>query len=227
MLDRLLACPEVEHWYQSALAQRSATAPRQVLDHLIARIRQSPDDYRYRALPFDGFGADLLASEASTRPAALAEVADLLATHAGGRASMDWPTLFWSLEAGSGRGLDVIAACLAGDATHRRAAEALIDDAPRVTFLNAPEWVQAQLNAAQGGNDLDRLEGALFGSLSSGLKQGVPGQPFAEDVQLEQDAKEHASAAPAGSRAAVFWTKIAASAARDIQREIELDEDDD
>jgi hypothetical protein len=227
LLDRLIACPEVEYWYQRALDERSKSAWRQVLDHVIVRIRHSPEDYRYRALPFDGFGTDLLRTEPTERPAALAEVADLPATHANGRAAMDWPTLFWSLEAGSGDGLDVIAASLASDAAHRRAAETLVDDAPRTTFLNAADWVRSQLDAARDGEDLERLEGALFGSLSSGLKQGVPGQPFPEDVQLERDAKKHASAAPPGSRAALFWEKIAASAAREMQREIELDEEDD
>lgn len=227
VFDRLLLCPEVEYWYEHALAERADTEPRQVLDHVIARIKHSPEDYRYRALPFDGFSRDLLAADPDARGAALAEVADLLATHSSGRAAMDWPTLFWSLNAGSGQALDVIAQRLASDIRHRRAAEALIEDAPRTTFLNAAEWVRLQLDAAESADALKRLEGALYGSLNSGLKQGVPGQPFPEDVELERQATKYAAAAPPGSRAAMFWTKIAASAARDMQREVELDEEDE
>ncbi len=52
---RLLLCPEVEYWYEHALAERANAAPRQVLDHVIARIKHSPEDYQYRALPLDGF----------------------------------------------------------------------------------------------------------------------------------------------------------------------------
>lgn len=227
VLDRLLLCPEIEYWYERALVDRAKAAPRQVLDHVIARIRHSPDDYRYRALPFDGFKSDLLAADPNARPSALAEVADLLTTHAAGRAVMDLPTLFWSLDAASGQALDVIAELLASGAPQRTAAEALIDDAPRKAFLNAPDWVRTQLDSAEAGDPLRKLEGALYGSLSSGLKQGVPGQPFPEDVELERQARRHASATPPGSRAAAFWTKIAASAAREMQRETELDEDDD
>jgi hypothetical protein len=157
----------------------------------------------------------------------LAEVADLLATDPNGRAAMDWPTLFWSLDAGSGQALDVIAKGLASDTRHRAAADALVDAAPRTTFFKAPEWVRVQLDAAQPGDALEHLKGALYGSLGSGLKQGVPGQPFPEDVQLERQARNHASAAPAGSRAAAFWTKIAASAAREMQREVDLDDEDE
>jgi len=226
VLDRLRLCPEVEYWYEHALAERATAEPRQILNHVIARIRHSPDDYRYRALPFDGFKSDLLAADPHMRPAALAEVADLLSTYPRGRAAMDWPTLFWSLDAGTGQALDVLANCHASGASYRTAAEALIDDAPRTTFLNAPEWVRSQLDAAPSGDALERLEGALYGSLSSGLKQGVPGRPFPEDVQLERQAREHAAAMPRGSRAAAFWTKIAESTAREMQR-AELDEEDE
>jgi hypothetical protein len=227
VFDRLLLCPEVEYWYEDALSERAKAEPRQVLDHFIERIRHSPDDYRYRALPFDGFKSDLLAADPHARAAVLAEVADLLSMHPSGRAAMDWPTLFWSLDAGTGQALDVLAKCLASVASHWSAAEALINDAPRMTFLNAPEWVRGQLDAARSGDTLRRLEGALYASLSSGLKQGVPGSPFPEDVQLERQAREHEAAMPPGSRAAAFWTKIAESAAREMQREIELDEEDE
>ena len=225
VLNRLLLCPAVEYWYEHALAGRAKTAPRQVLDHVIARIRHSPEDYRYQALPFDGFDSDLLASDPGARAGALAEVADLLATYPNGRAGMDWPTLFWSLDAGTGQALDVIVSA-SRPSRIEALQEALIDDAPRTTFLNAPDWVRAQLDATQSGDALKHLEGALYGSLTSGLKQGIPGQPFPEDVQLERQAKEHAAAMPPGSRAAAFWAKLAASAEREMQREVELDEED-
>ncbi len=140
---------------------------------------------------------------------------------------MDWLTLFWSLDAGSGHALDVIAKRLASDARHRAAAKALVGAAPRTTFLKAPEWVRVQLDAAQPGDALEHLKGALYGSLNSGLKQGVPGQPFPEDVELERQARNHAAAVPPGSRAADFWTKIAARVAHEMQREVDLDEEEE
>jgi hypothetical protein len=56
------------------------------------------------------------------------------------------------------------------------------------------------------------------------IKQGTPGQPFPEDVILEQRAREHADASPAGSRARDFWVRVAEATATEMRRQVIDDE---
>lgn len=221
LFDRLLACPRVDYWYDRVLVQRASTSWRQVLDHLFARIDERPGDYGYEALPFDGTSDDLLKDHEPDRRSALDEILARLARDARHRRAMDLPLLFWSV-AGDGKdALATIGDALAAGEPARSAAELVIAGAARHLFLASPDWVAAQLVAADAGSALDDLRGALYGALHSGIKQGVPGQPFPEDVELERKAREHAANSPAGSRAQAFWTELADGVAADMRRQIE------
>lgn len=224
ILDRLLRCPRVDYWYDQVLVLRASTSWRQVLDHLFARIDERPEDYGYDALPFDGTSEDLLKDHEAERRSALDEILIRLAHDPEGRRAMDLPLLFWSA---AGDGKDALAAIgearATGEARHT-AADLVIAAAGRHLFLNNPDWVAAQFEASAAGEPLDDLRGALYGALNSGIKQGVPGEPFPDDVELERKAREHASASPPGSRVNVFWTHLADSVAADMRRQVEEDD---
>jgi energy-coupling factor transporter ATP-binding protein EcfA2 len=218
ILERLLACPEVDHWYDAALVMRAADAPQQVFDHLLARVDAGSADYAYRPLPFDGMSGDLLASKTTLRRGALKQVAKRLEANSDGLRPQELSALFWSLAAGNRCALDVLADALAGDDRPHQTACLLAAEAPRSTFVSHPDWVRDRLEASAAGAALAELQGAMAGSLQSGSKQGVAGQPFPEDVELHRVATAHASAARAGSRARDFWDKIVAAAQREIER---------
>jgi hypothetical protein len=225
LFDRLLASPRVDYWYDRVLVRRASTSWRQVLDHLFARNDERPGDYGYDAFPFDGTSDDLLKDHEPDRRSALDEILARLAQDARHRRAMDLPLLFWSV---AGDGEDALAAigdALAAGEPARTTAELVIAGAARHLFLASPDWVAAQLAAADAGQPLDDLRGALYGALHSGIKQGVPGHPFPEDVELERRAREHAAASPAGSRAQAFWTELAESVVADMRRQVEEDDD--
>ena len=226
LLDRLLACPRVDFWYDRILVERATASWRQVLDHLFARIDEGPEDYGYDAMPFDGTSDDLLKNHERDRRSALDEILARLAQDAGHRRGMDLPLLFWSAAGDYQDALDAIEAALAGGGPQRNGAELVIARAPRHLFLANPAWVAAQLAAADAGEQLEELRGVLGGALNSGVKQGTPGQPFPEDVELERKSREHADASPAGSRARAFWTDVADAVAADMSRQVDQDDDD-
>jgi hypothetical protein len=218
ILERLLACLEVDYWYDAALVKRAADAPQQVLEHLLARVDGGSADYTYRPLPFDGLSGDLLASNPTLRRGALEQVTQRLRANSDGLRPQELSALFWSLAADGTDALDVLGDALAGDARSHETACLFLADAPRSTFTSRPDWVRDRLAASAAGTQLAELEGAMAASVQSGSKQGVPGQPFPEDVELQRAATAHASAAPAGSRARAFWEKVAVAAQREIER---------
>jgi len=225
LFKRLLDCPQVDYWYDQVLVRHASTSWRQVLDHLFARIDERPDDYRYDAMPFDGTSDDLLKDHPADRRAALGKVIDRLAQSPRGRRAIDLPLLFWSMASDGHEALVAIGGALAAGEPERTAAELVIGAAGRQFFLDNADWVPAQLDASPTGNALDQLRGALHEALISGIKQGTPGEPFPEDVELERRAREQASASPPASRARDFWTRLADGAAADVRREVEEDDD--
>lgn len=224
ILDRLKSCPEIDFWYDRILVERAAASWRQVLDHLFARIREHQDDYAYRATPFDGFSGDLLAEHPQERRDALDEILRRTAEDESHRREFDLPAVFWSAAGNQEDALAALSGGLAAGGKLRDAAEVIAGRASRGVFREKPDWVREQLDAAEPGEPLENLRGALFGALSSGIKQGTPGKPFPEDVELERRAREHAAASPAGSRARAFWTHVAEATAAEMRRALEADE---
>jgi hypothetical protein len=224
LLDKLLNCPCVGYWYDRMLVDRAATHWRQILDHVLARIHQRENDYDYAGLPSDDLSGDLLQAHPGERRQVLAEVLAHLAQNSDGRPSVELPLLFWSASATGEETLNAIADALAGSAKERIAATLVISAGGR-RFLDAPEWITQQLEGSPRGKPLNELRSALSGALCSGLKQGLPGEPFQEDVELEVTARQHAAVSPAGSRARDFWTRTAAYAAAEMQRAVEQDDD--
>jgi hypothetical protein len=55
------------------------------------------------------------------------------------------------------------------------------------------------------------------------MKQGTPGKPFPEDVELRDRARDHAAVARPGSRAEVFWALMVRAAESEIRTSLERD----
>jgi hypothetical protein len=224
LLDLLLSCPQVDYWYDAVLVKRAGTAWRQVLDHLLSRLDFEPDDYNYRALPFEGLSGDMLDGNEQHRRAALDELLTSLAADDNGRRSMDGPLLFWSISGDGEHAFAAIGDALTGKESYR-AAILVLDGAGPQRILTRPNWVAAQLAAAAPGEPLGALQAALSAALISGSKQGTPGQPFPEDVLLARTAREHTEASPAGGRASDFWLRIAEMTEANMRKQVLEDED--
>jgi len=225
LCDRLLACPVVEYWYEKALGLLAGADARLAVDHLLERCDERPDNWDYQPLPHDGLGADLLAEAPELRREALGEIARRLAEDRSGRRSFCLPTLFWSLGGGGEEPAEIIAEGLASGGPPHEAAEALISAARGGWILGRPQWVAERLEASSGGEALDGLQGALHGALRSGIRQGTPGEPFPQDVALAKQARELAAESPAGSRTAVFWSRIAKAVEADMRKQVQRDAD--
>lgn len=225
LFERLLACPVVEYWYERVIASAASRYAQLVLDHLLARCDQQPDDWNYHALPHDGLSGDPLAAAPDLRAAALAEIANRLASSRAGRRSHELPVLFWSIAGDAEEAFTAIADELAAGGDRRDAAELLLGEAAAGRILARPEWVAAQLEASEGGESLDALRGALYGALRSGIRQGTPGEPFPQDVALAERARELLVGSPAGSRTARFWSELAEAVEADMREEVLRDRD--
>jgi len=180
LLDRLLACPRVDFWYDRILVERATTSWQQVLNHLFARIDEHPDDYGYDAMPFDGTSGDLLNHHEADRRSALDEILARLAHDAGHRRGMDLPLLFWSAAGDHREALAAIGAALGAGGPQRTAAELVIARAPRHLFLANPDWVAAQLTAADAGEPLEELRGCAcwrpeLGDQAGNAGPAIPG----------------------------------------------------
>lgn len=224
LCDRLLACPTVEYWYEKVVVLLASTDARLALDHLLARCDERPEGWDHQPLPYDGFSADLLVESPELRREALEEILRRLADNPGGRRSIFLPTLFWSL-ARSGEEAAILAESLTGDEPSHKAAETLISEARGSWILDRPDWVAAQIEASPGGERLDRLRGALYRALRSGIRQGTPGKPFPQDVALASKAREFAANSPAGSRTAAFWSRTADTVEADMREQVQRDAD--
>lgn len=225
VLDLLLRCPQIEHWYDAVLVKRAADACRQVVDHVLARIEAGADDYDYRAVPFEGFSADLLDAHDEDRRAVLDELLALLAKDSSGTRSLDVATTFWSVAGDGEEAFSSIAAGLRGDGLARNAVTLVLDEAGPQRLLERPEWVDTQLNTSPSGEALDELRGSLSAALRSGSRQGTPGKPFPEDVALARAARAHAEASPPGGRAHAFWERIADLTEADMREHVRRDEE--
>ena len=226
LLDRLLACPAVNYWYDAALAKRAKVAWRQVLDHLLSRLDARPDDLNYRAMPFDGLSGDLLDGHDGQRRAVLEELVASLAVDRSGSRTLDVPLLFWSIAVDRDDAFGVIGEALAEPEPTRTAAELILTQCRREYLLDRRGWVDAQLAVSPPGEPLDDLKEALVAAITSGIRQGTPGEAFPEDVSLAQTSREQAQANAAGSRPSDFWLRLAEITEAEIRQQLRTDEDD-
>jgi transcriptional regulator with XRE-family HTH domain len=77
-----------------------------------------------------------------------------------------------------------------GTAQHARVVAAVLHEAQNDLIFSHPQFVRDVLNAAQsiGPEAVNKVSGALYTATNSGVRSTSPGDPFPEDVKLENHA---------------------------------------
>lgn len=221
LLDRFLPCPQIDFWHDRFLVDVASRRPLRVVAYLLARLGLGADPSVYDALPYDGLSTDPLADTPAGRAPALRAITAAAPQYSESVGSLDVAQMFWSFAGDSDDAFAVLGDGLTGEpASIREAAADILSHAARTAVLSRPEWVAAQLDHAEPGF-LDDLCGALSAALTMGLKQGTPGEPFPEDIELRDRASEHQAASRPGGRAASFWAAMVRSADRAIAAALE------
>jgi len=224
VLDGLLECPDVDFWQDRFLLRTAERRPGRVLRYFLARLDREGDDYGYRAVPIDGLSKDPLAEADTYRRDALRELVGTAPKYRHTVREMHLATLFWSFAAGTDEAFEALAETVSDRRPEvREGGEEILAQAERGLLLARPAWIAEQLGRARV-ETLDALRSALHAALTSGIKQGTPGQPYPEDVLLRDKAREYAAASRPGSRAASFWLAMVRSAEQAIRESVERDE---
>jgi hypothetical protein len=105
------------------------------------------------------------------------------------------------------------------------AVAAVLHEAPRTFIWDEPDFVRVALHAADKlGDDIrQRVMGALWSATISGVRSGIPGEPYPETLEQRDRSQAIAKDLPAGSIEKRFYTEMEKSADRDILRDIEDD----
>lgn len=223
-----------EYSVARALADRSESHPEWVIRLLQDRIEfaEGLDSIRgYQALPYTWDYALRIRNTPSflaSLSGILAWIADKLDSWLRRKLGAD---LFGAVAAKyDNQVLDLLREALfAGTENSVRAVAAVLQEAPRTFIWDEPDFVRVALSAAdQLGDDMRReMAGALWSATISGVRSGTPGEPFPETVEQRDRSRAVATDLPAGSIVRQFYTDIAKSAERDIQREAEDDRPND
>jgi len=113
-----------------------------------------------------------------------------------------------------------------GDPDHMTAVAAILRQAPPTFVFDNVEFVRRLLGWAErlGEEHVQRLGGALSAAAVSGVRSGVPGQPFAEDVSQRDRSREIADGLPKGSPEERFYRSLQRSAEQSITWHADRDE---
>jgi hypothetical protein len=123
--------------------------------------------------------------------------------------------------------IQVLDECLGvGTGEQVGAVAAILHEAPRTLIWTEVEFVSRALNAASrlGDEFVKSIGGSLHAAVSTGTRTGIPGQPFAEDVEQRDRSAAIAAKLPAGSIERLFYESLVASAEQKIKWEARHDE---
>jgi transcriptional regulator with XRE-family HTH domain/DNA-binding transcriptional ArsR family regulator len=225
----LLILPDIGGYSVSkALATRSATNPGWVIGLLQDRVQlaESPDpDREYNALPY--YWSNHL--KIRDTPDFLTSLSGILAWIEEGIDSLQRRKRGAELFAAVANGYDTQVVELLANAVAYGSKEtilavaAVIHEAPRTFIWDQLEFVRTALHAADrlGQDVLQYMIGALWSATISGIRSGTPGKPFPETIEQRDRSHNIVKELPAGSIEKRFYTNMAKSAERDIQREVE------
>jgi hypothetical protein len=231
MLAQLVECPSIEDYHlTSFLAQVSVGAAATVVALLRTRIERSEEmgSAHYRALPFHWDTGLDIKGQAQTG-AVLRQVRDWIA-----RKPDSWQRREFGGDLFAAIAQDFDDSVLAvleesmysGDRAQFSALAAILKKVRRSLLWDNPDFVARLLAAASlhGEGVVQEVGGALHSAAISGLRQGTPGQPYPEDVELRDRAAAIASKLPSGSLEERFYRSLQESAERNIDWSRERDE---
>ena len=235
-LDRLLGelkqCPSIEdYWIMAFLSDFSAERPHDLVRLLQARVDRWEHDHldtEYRALPFN-WDDDLRVRETKEFPAMLAEIRDWLAADPDSWRRLDaGAELFSAVALAFDEPVQSIleegAATM--DPAQLVAVAAILRQAPRSFVFENVDFVRKLLALAArvGDEHIQRIGGGLSASAVSGVRTGVAGQPFAEDVDQRDRARTIADSLPSGSPEQRLFRSLEASAEQSIKWHADRDD---
>jgi len=102
----------------------------------------------------------------------------------------------------------------------------ILHEAPRTLIWENVDFVTRLLAAAaaHGEKCLQHVGGALHSAVSSGVRSGTPGQPFAEDIEQRDKSAQVAHTLPRGSVEERFYRSLQNSAEHSIRWSMAEDE---
>ncbi len=235
-VDKLVAelerCPSIDdYWIMAFLSNFSRERPRdlvQLLQRRVERWEQMDALTDYRALPFN-WDPDLRIRGSRDLPIILRRVRDWIA---------DKPDSWQRQDAGAELFAAIASAfddtvmhvleegASSGDPDQMVAVAAVLRQAPRMFVFDNVDFVRRLLAlAGQLGEELvQRIGGALSAAATSGVRTGIPGQPFAEDVVQRDRAREIADVLPTGSPEQRLYRSLQESAEHSIKWHADRDE---
>jgi transcriptional regulator with XRE-family HTH domain len=233
-LDQLVACPTIKApEIQQFLVRLGDSQPRAVVDVLTARVDRAadrPEAWREgrEPLPYVPHQPFVSAGHPE-RPVLLAHVRDWIASHAESSTHRYWGPMVFGAIAGEydDTVLDVIERGLSTPTEASVAvAASILRSAPRTLALDRVEFVRRVLAAGEavGGDAANELGGALHIASTNGLRTGIPGQPFQDDVEQRDRAEEIAATLPGGSIEQRFYRSLARSATDFMRWASEIDD---
>lgn len=236
LLRELLVCPSIdEYWVEQFLGlvcERDMGSVVKLLKDRVERAEQGDYDYDdYRPLPFGWEDKSPLSTEGHRdRARQLQELLEWASSDVPGwRRHFDGPKLFAAV---AGVFDDEVLSLLELELGRRALPGAkrtahILSELPRAIIWERVDWVGRILEAA-AVRDVDlykAVTSALYSAVISGVRSGTPGQPFPQDLEQRDRAREIADGLPRGSATERFYRSLQRSAEADIARSLERDEE--
>jgi hypothetical protein len=232
LLDELEQCPSIEeYWITSFLSEFSSERPEELLELLQRRIdrweEQDPST-GYSPLPFS-WNSDLRFRDGNIFAVVLRRVRDWIAAKPDSWSRRQAGADLFTAVAGAfdETVLDVLEeGATVGDDAEIVAVASILREAPRAVVFENVDFVRRLLRlAAQRGEERVRLiVDALFAAAAGGMRTGIAGEPFAQDLAQRDRAREIADAMPEGSAVQRLYRSLQESAERSIQWHADRDE---
>jgi transcriptional regulator with XRE-family HTH domain len=232
ILEQLVHCPSIEGSHIALfLANLSQTLPSEVVALLQRRVEHSEEtttEGAFRPLPYH-WQYPLQIRGQRVHASLLRQVRDWI-----GSAPDSWqrqhygPELFAAVASDyDAVVIDVLSEALnTGTPDAVNTVAAILREGPRALVWDNVDFVTKALSLAfeAGEEPGQRLSGALHGAVTSGVRSGTPGQPFAEDVEQQQRSLEVARSLIRGSIAERFYRSLAQAAQANMQWHADTDE---
>ena len=226
MLAQLVECSSVDgYWVQDFLVQLSKDDPVGLVTFLMRRVHhceRMESALEYRPLPFQ-WRTSLQVAASQDFVVILRAIRDWMAQKPDSWKRQDEGGSLFAAVAGNFDDPDVVAfldeTLAAPDANGIAALASILRHMPRDIFLSGAELAQRVLAAASsvGAEHVDRVMGAMYGAVASGLYTGTPGQPLRRDVEQRERARHLAQGLTPGSLEERFYRSLARSAEEQMQ----------
>ncbi len=230
--DQLVLCPSLDDYHISKfLSEASEVCPGKVLKLLKVRVEKDEKQHNrdeYKALPYD-WQHQLKFRNDPNFLSILSEIRNWIA-----QKTDSWQRAMMGAKIFTGVAIEfdhntikiLEEGIFSGTKEQLDAVISILREAPREFVWDHVDFVRTLLDqsAKYGDSTLKRASGALYNSVISGVRTGIPGQPFAEDIaQRDRSIKTLESLKP-GSREAIFFKSLAESAIQNIKSRAEEDE---